>query len=107
VYTQDQYSDTPAFSPDGKKILFASWGIPAPAGQHRTTTPTRLRAHRFAQNIAPSFTNGIVSIDLDGSNLTVVAMGAYESEVINATLYYSLWNSVLGASQIYSCNLDG
>ena len=107
VYTQDQYCDTPAFSPDGKKIFFVSWGLSGPKGQHRAMPPAHLSAHRFVQSSTSSFDYGVVSIDRDGSNLTVLAPGAYESEVLNKTLYYTMWNSDLGAYQIYGADMDG
>jgi Tol biopolymer transport system component len=108
VFTQDQYVDNPAFSPDGKKIFFVSFEVPVPAGQKKRSLPlAHLRAHRFAPNTASSFTYGVVSVDRDGSNLAVLASGAYESQVLNNTLYYTFWNSDLNVSQIYMSNLDG
>src|SRR5450631_3992695 len=77
IYTQDQYCDTPAFSPDGKKILFISWGLSGPKGQHRAIPSSHFGAHRFVQSSTSSFDYGVVSIDRDGSNLTVLTPGAY------------------------------
>jgi tricorn protease-like protein len=108
AYTQNQYCDTPALSPDGKKILFVSWGLSGPKGQHRAMPPAHVgaHAHGFVHNSTSSFDYGVVSIDRDGSNLTVLVPGAYESEVLNKTLYYTLWNSDLGNDQIFGANLD-
>lgn len=107
VYTQDAYCDTPVFSPDGKQILFISFGVPAPGAKARKMPPMRKFHAAKGIKAADATTYGLVSINSDGSNLSVLAVGAYEAEVLNATLYYTIYNSDLEAAQIYMSNLDG
>ena len=83
VITQNQFVDTPAFTPDGSKILFISYIL------------TGAQAY------------GIVSVNPDGSNLTVLANGPYELEILNSSLYYTLYDSVAANYRIYKANLDG
>lgn len=83
VTTQSQFLDTPGFTPDGKKVLFVDYGLTGPP------------------------TVGIVSVNLDGSGLTVLVGNAYELEILNSTLYYTIYDSVAGNNRIYKANLDG
>jgi len=83
VSTQASFIDTPAFTPDGKQIIFVLYGQEGPEG----TT--------------------IFSINLDGSNQTSLVVGAYEAVVLNSTLFYTLYDSTLENDRIYSSNLDG
>jgi Tol biopolymer transport system component len=83
VLTQSAYLDTPAFSADGTKIVFADSGLVGPV------------------------TSGVVSVNLDGSNQTLLVGNAYESEVLNSSVYYTLYDTTLNFTRIYKCNLDG
>lgn len=83
VVTQNQFVDTPAFTPDGSKILFVSYSLTG------------------------SSSYGIVSVNPDGSNLVVLVNGSYELEVLNSNLYYTLFDSTAGSYRIYKSNLDG
>ena len=83
VITQSEFVDTPGFAPDGKKILFVSYSLTGPS------------------------TTGIVSVNLDGSNLTVLVNDAFEMEILNSNLYYTLFDPVATNDRIYKANLDG
>jgi Tol biopolymer transport system component len=106
------FLDSPMFSPDGKKILFVGFGfgVGATTRQHATFSQKRtfasmrasLHSHGF-----PAGTQGVFSIDLDGTGAVLVAANAFEAEILNSTLYYSLFDSELGFSQIWKSNLDG
>ena len=106
VTTQNFFMDTPAFSPDGKQILFVQFG----SGPSANRVPGRNRARTARRTSAPTVNSaGITSINLDGSNVTVVVPGSslYEVEVLNHSLYYTFYDSGLGLYQIYKANLDG
>jgi len=62
VVTESQFVDTPGFTPDGKKILYVSYIL------------------------TDQSSNGIVSVNLDGSGLTVLVNGSYELEILNSNL---------------------
>jgi Tol biopolymer transport system component len=83
VTTQGNFVDTPGFTPDGKKILFVSYSLTGPS------------------------TTGIVSVNLDGSGLTVLVNGAFEMEILNSNLYYTLFDPVATNDRIFKSNLDG
>jgi Tol biopolymer transport system component len=83
VLTQNSFLDTPAFSPDGTKIVFVNF------------------------NLTGSVTFGVVSVNLDGTNQAVIALGSYESEVLNSSVYYSFYDTTLSNNRIYKCDLDG
>jgi len=106
IYTQNDYCDTPVFSPDGKQIFFVSFGVPAPNG-HKRALPAirRFRGAGIKANDATTY--GVVSINSDGSNLSTLVVGAYETEILNNSLYYTLYNTDLETSQIFMSNLDG
>lgn len=112
VVTADSFLDTPMFSPDGKKILFVGFNfVPAavrrPSGfTHKPTfASARSAAHRQA---APGGINsqGVFSINPDGSNGVLIVPNAYEAEILNSILYYTIWDSEVGG-QISKSNLDG
>jgi len=105
VTTQSGFVDVPMFTPNGKQILFATW--PGPTAKRR---PGFNQAHSAAHShAAPSSLSGqgIASINLDGSNATLLVTNAYEAEILNSTLYYTFYSSDLGLYQIYKSNLDG
>ena len=79
--TRATWTDTPSFTPDNKKILVAS---------------------RNSANVW-----NVASLNLDGTGETLMATGAYESEVLNSTLYYTNFNSTTSLYQVYKSNLDG
>lgn len=83
VTTEGNFVDTPAFTPDGKKILYVSYSLTGPS------------------------TTGIVSVNLDGSGLTVLVNDAFELEILNSNLYYTLFDSVAGNNRIYKAKVDG
>ena len=80
--TRTNWTDTPSFTPDNKKILVVS------------------------RDTATSVWN-VASLNLDGTGETLMATGAYESEVLNSTLYYTNFNSTTSLYQVYKSNLDG
>ena len=106
VATQSAFLDTPMFSPNGKQILFVSFGGPANAARN-PGIPHARAAHSHAAPGTIASLQGIVSINLDGSNATVVVPDAFEAEILNSTLYYTFWDSDLGLDQIYKAGLDG
>jgi Tol biopolymer transport system component len=83
VVSQSQFMDTPAFSPDGTKIVFVNYGLTG------------------------STTYGVVSVNLDGTNQTLLAGSSQESEVLNSSVYYSAYDTSLSNNRIYKCDLDG
>lgn len=83
VLTQSGYVDTPAFSPDGTKIVFVSFGLTG------------------------STSYGVVSVNLDGSNQATLVLGVYESEVLNSSVYYSFYDTTVSRWRVYKCDLDG
>jgi len=108
VYSQAAYCDTPAFSPDQKKIYFISWGVPSSSGKKGFLPAKRLhKASGIHSNGESSTTYGLVSINADGSGLTTLSVSAYEAEVLNASLYYTKYNSDTETTQIFTSGLDG
>ncbi len=83
VLTQPNFLDTPAFSPDGTKIVFINYGLTG------------------------STTYGVVSVNLDGSNQTLLVGSVQESEVLNSSIYYSAYDTSVSNNRIYKCDLDG
>jgi Tol biopolymer transport system component len=83
VLSQSAFVDTPAFSPDGTKIVFVNYGLTG------------------------STTYGVVSVNLDGSNQTLLVGSAQESEVLNSSVYYSAYDATVSNQRIYKCDLDG
>jgi len=80
VLSRTTYTDTPSFSPDGSKIYFVA-------------------------NVASVST--IESVKIDGTGETVVIPVSFEAIVLNSTLYYTFFDTVLGKPQIYKSKLDG
>ena len=104
VATQSGYFDTPAFTPDGKQILFINY--PGASAQSRHGFKRGHIPHRRAA--APTVsTQGLSSINLDGSNQTLLVANVYEAQILNSTLYYTLYDTTLSLDQIYKANLDG
>ena len=106
VTTQTFFMDTPAFSPDGKQIVFVQFSG-STAAQH---VPHFHRGRLARSHAADAISNsGIASVDLDGSNMNVLVSAAdlYEAEILNSTLYYTAYDSTVENYQIYKANLDG
>ena len=82
VVTRSNWVDTPSFSPDGKKVIFANYDY-----------GTSLYS--------------VNSVNIDGSGETVLAPDGYESEILNSTLFYAAYDSDLGVNVIWKANLDG
>ncbi len=80
VLSRTAWTDTPSFSPDGKKIYFVA---------------------------TVASVTGIESVNIDGTGETVVIPASFEAIVLNSTLYYTFFDTVLGKSQIYKSKLDG
>ncbi len=112
VPVTNAFLDTPMFSPDGKKILFFGNNYaPSVASRHNVAfspKPSFASLHSGVRShgVSPS-TQGVFSINLDGTGATLVAPDAYEGEILNSTLYYTVYDSDLGMSQIWKANLDG
>lgn len=107
VLTQSSFVDTPMFSPDGKKILFVSFGANPAVRKPTFFNRTHPATHSTVHGYGISNFQGIVSVNPDGSNLTVVVPNCFEAEILNSSLYYTLYSSDLGFDQIYKANLDG
>ncbi len=114
VPATEAFLDTPMFSPDGKKILFVGYGYSL-SGAVRSKTSfsskptvasirTGVHSHAAPQDDG---TQGVFSININGTGGTLVAADAYEAEILNSNLYYTLYDSDLGLSQIWKSNTDG
>jgi Tol biopolymer transport system component len=100
------FLDTPMFSPDGKQILYVSFNFgPAAARKHSFHIAHPVAHRQAAPGLPPN--QGIFSINLDGSNATLVVPNCFEAEILNSTLFYTTFNSDLELSQISKSNLDG
>jgi Tol biopolymer transport system component len=113
--TTNAYLDTPMFSRDGKKVLFTgyNYGVNPTVRSNAASSfkPTlafgRPGVHNHVAPRIPS-NQGIFSINADGTGTAVMVVpGAYEGEVLNSNLYYTLYDSDLNMSQIWKSNLDG
>jgi Tol biopolymer transport system component len=112
--TQNAFLDTPMFSPDGKKILFVGFNyiignaIRSNAAFSPKPTFASVRTGVHSQ-VAPGVagTQGVFSVNVDGTGGALVAANAYEAEILNSTLYYTVYDSDLGHSQIWKSNPDG
>ncbi|MGA9039583.1 MAG: hypothetical protein WB421_03525 [Terriglobales bacterium] len=83
VSNPTNYADTPVFTPDATKILFVLYGQSTTSGAE------------------------IFSVNLDGSDQTSVALNGYEAEILNSSLYYTVYDTTLSNDRIYKSNLDG
>jgi Tol biopolymer transport system component len=114
VLTQSTEIDSPSFTPNGKQIVFISWGTPGAALKHGLSRMSFGRYSQHAQpNLAPiSSAQGVASVNLDGSNPTIIVSATsnnpiWESEVLNSNLYYVTLDSTVNFYQIFKANLDG
>lgn len=112
VLTQSTEIDSPAFTPNGKQILFVTFGTPGAAAKHGFVHAGfgRYRRHLQPEIAPPVSVQGVASVNLDGSNPTMIVPATntiWESEVVNSNLYYITWDSTLNLYQIYKANLDG
>jgi len=116
VLTENAYCsdgcDTPAFSQDGTKILFIGYSVPTSGAQpHRfigSRIPhAKLKRRPTPKGGSPTTTSGILSMNADGTSVTIVTVGPFELKVLNSTLFYTNYNTDLSFYQIYSSNLDG
>jgi Tol biopolymer transport system component len=112
VLTQSTEIDSPAFTPNGKQILFVTWGAPGAAAKHGLNRAGIGRYRQQAQpELAPPPTNqGVASVNIDGSNPTMIVPATntiWESEVLNSSLYYVTMDSSVNFYQIFKANLDG
>ncbi len=109
VYTQSGFVDGAMFTPDGTKVLFVNFedGPSAAIARRNLKALAHHTARPKAAVPAPDSTVGIDSVNLDGSNLTVVVANVYEGEILNSTLFSTYYDSTLDLNQIYKSNLDG
>jgi Tol biopolymer transport system component len=111
---QNAFLDTPSFSPGGKKILFVGFGFTvggkvkpnAKFSPKPDFASARSGTRRHAAPGVPG-SRGIFSVNLDGTAAALVVQDAYEAEVLNSTLYYTLYDSNLQLNQIWKSNADG
>ncbi len=112
VLTQSTEIDSPAFTPNGKQIVFITWGTPGAAAKHGLSHAGIGRYRQQVQpELAPPPTNqGVASVNIDGSNPTIIVPATntiWESEVLNSNLYYVTMDSSVNFYQIFKANLDG
>jgi Tol biopolymer transport system component len=113
VLTQSTPIDSPAFTANGKQILYVTYGIPG-ADAHLSVNHAAFVAkvlHRQPQGTTQLSTTGIASVNLDGSSpvlmLPATSNQILESEVLNSSLYYVMYDSSVNFDQIFKANLDG
>jgi Tol biopolymer transport system component len=113
VLSQSTLADTPSFTPDDKQIIFISYGTPG-AQSKRAFNASKFRvSSRPAHNLRAHHygiiggERGVASVNIDGSNPTMIVPNAFEAEVLNSTLYYTIENSNPDLDQIFKANLDG
>jgi Tol biopolymer transport system component len=122
VLTQGSPIDSPAYTPTGKQFVYVTYGVPGAAPTLKSR-PNHVpvargnfghysqRAHSYG--ISEFLNQGIASVNLDGSNPTLIvpdpstSAPIYETEVFNSNLYYEVYDSNLGLYQIYKANVDG
>jgi len=106
VLTQSSYLDAPSFTPDGKQILFVTYGA---VGAKNQTTYNRPHFGSHGSPVAPNVASnqGIATVNLDGTNGSILIPNSYDVTVLNSNLYYTYWDSNLSLYQIYKANLDG
>ena len=101
--------DTPSFTPDNKKIVFYAGGPISAAhanGGVSFTTEIHSKFHPRQQGtLIP--TNGVTSVNVDGTGATLLVPGSFESMILNSTLYYTFYSSTLSQNQIYKSSVDG
>jgi hypothetical protein len=115
VVTQSSGIDDPMFTPDDKHILYVTYGTPGAQLKHSFNADRfsshDVRTHSLSLHHYGSVgpvDRGIASINLDGSNATLIVTDTiYEAEIFNSTLYYTLYNSSIGFDQIMKANVDG
>jgi Tol biopolymer transport system component len=112
VLTQTSTVDTPAFTPDGKQVLFITYGTPGAELKHASACADLGRHHQRLQPLVPCSNNqGVASVNLDGSNATIIVASngndIWESEILNSTLYYMTFSSSASHNQIFKANFDG
>jgi len=112
VLTQSTEIDSPSFTPSGKQIVFISWGTPGAALAHAASCASVGRYRQYLHpDLTPSCgTQGVASVNLDGSNPTMIVPATniiWESEVLNSNLYYVTLDSTINKYQIFKANLDG
>ena len=114
VLTQSSELDAPFFAPNGKQILFTTWGAPGVALAHKISlTVFRGKGpHASPDGIPePPSNSGIASVNLDGSSPILVLPATtnliLDSEVLNSNLYYTAFDSTNDLWQIFKANLDG
>jgi len=115
VLTQTNPIDSPSFTPNGKQILYVSWGAPGAALKHGFSHAAFSRYSQHLQpNLAPSSVpanSGVASVNIDGSNPTLIVPATtnqiWESEIVNSNLYYVMLGSSGNFYQIFKANLDG
>ncbi len=112
VLTQSTGIDCPSFTPNGKQIIFVSYGKP---GSALSRSFGRMHSGWYRQNARPNVSSapansGVASVNLDGSNPTLIVPATnqiWESEVLNSNLYYVTWDNSVSYYQIFKANLDG
>lgn len=118
VLTQSTWLDSPYFTPNGKQILYTTFGTPGDAQAHKVGRtgfkPMSFRAmnsHAHPEGIpVPVSNSGIASVNIDGSNPIILLPATIlidESEVLNSNLYYTGWDPTISKWQIYKANVDG
>jgi Tol biopolymer transport system component len=111
--TASGFLDSPMFSPDGKKILFLGFNFTPGGASKANVAPHKpsLAAMRSGvhSEVAPGIagTQGVFSVNLDGTGDVLVVPNAFEAEILNSTLYYAINDSDLGLNQIWKANPDG
>lgn len=113
VLTQSTWLDTPYFTPNGKQILYTTFGTPGDAQAHKVgRTGFRAmnsRAHPDGTPV-PVSNSGIASVNIDGSNPIILLPATNlidESVILNSNLYYTVLDPNVNKWQIYKANLDG
>jgi Tol biopolymer transport system component len=114
VLTQSTPIDSPAFTANGKQILYVTYGTPgadAKLAGHHTAFAEKIPHLQPEGTPQPPSNSGVASVNLDGSSPTLMVPATteqiWESEVLNSSLYYVMYDSNVGFYQIFKANLDG